>query len=81
MRRFAEEIVTNFDVRTPSLDVQVRYFQGVTYKKSSLEENCQRNTNCLLLIILHEDWMWVTEYVHKQLFKQKDSGVGVLLLS
>ena len=45
MKRFAEEIVTNFDVRTPSLDIQVRYLSGGNLQKIVSEENCQGNIN------------------------------------
>jgi ABC-type uncharacterized transport system ATPase subunit len=82
MRRFAEEIVTNFDVRTPSLDVQVRYLSGGNLQKIVLGRELSKEHK---LLIAHNPTrgldVGAAEYVHKQLFKQKDSGVGVLLLS
>lgn len=82
MKRFAEEIVTNFDVRTPSLDIQVRYLSGGNLQKIVLGRELSREHK---LIIAHNPTrgldVGAAEYVHKQLFKQKDSGVGVLLLS
>lgn len=82
MKRFAEEIVTNFDVRTPSLDVQVRYLSGGNLQKIVLGRELSKEHK---LLIAHNPTrgldVGAAEYVHKQLFKQKDSGVGVLLLS
>jgi simple sugar transport system ATP-binding protein len=82
MKRFAEEIVTNFDVRTPSLDIQVRYLSGGNLQKIVLGRELSREHK---LIIAHNPTrgldVGAAEYVHKQLFKQRESGVGVLLLS
>jgi general nucleoside transport system ATP-binding protein len=82
MKRFAEEIVTNFDVRTPSLDIQVRYLSGGNLQKIVLGRELSKEHK---LLIAHNPTrgldVGAAEYVHKQLFKQKDSGVGVLLLS
>ncbi len=82
MKRFAEEIVTNFDVRTPSLDIQVRYLSGGNLQKIVLGRELSKEHK---LLIAHNPTrgldVGAAEYVHKQLFKQRDSGVGVLLLS
>jgi ABC-type uncharacterized transport system ATPase subunit len=82
MKRFAEEIVTNFDVRTPSLDIQVRHLSGGNLQKIVLGRELSKEHK---LLIAHNPTrgldVGAAEYVHKQLFKQKDSGVGVLLLS
>jgi general nucleoside transport system ATP-binding protein len=82
MKRFAEEIVTNFDVRTPSLDIQVRYLSGGNLQKIVLGRELSKEHK---LLIAHNPTrgldVGAAEYVHKQLIKQRDSGVGVLLLS
>lgn len=82
MKRFAEEIVTNFDVRTPSLDIQVRYLSGGNLQKIVLGRELSKERK---LLIAHDPTrgldVGAAEYVHKQLFKQKASGVAVLLLS
>lgn len=82
MKRFAEEIVTNFDVRTPSLDIQVRYLSGGNLQKIVLGRELSKEHK---LLIAHNPTrgldVGAAEYVHKQIFKQRDSGVGVLLLS
>ena len=48
MRRFAEEIVTNFDVRTPSLDVQVRYLSGGNLQKIVLGRELSKEHKLLI---------------------------------
>jgi ABC-type uncharacterized transport system ATPase subunit len=82
MKRFAEEIVTNFDVRTPSLDIQVRYLSGGNLQKIVLGRELSKEHK---LLIAHNPTrgldVGAAEYVHKQLIKQRDSGVGVLMLS
>jgi general nucleoside transport system ATP-binding protein len=82
MKKFAEEIVTKFDVRTPSLDIQVRYLSGGNLQKIVLGRELSKEHK---LLIAHNPTrgldVGAAEYVHKQLFKQRDSGVGVLLLS
>ena len=82
MKRFAEEIVTKFDVRTPSLDIQVRYLSGGNLQKIVPGRELSKEHK---LLIAHNPTrgldVGAAEYVHKQLFKQRDSGVGILLLS
>jgi general nucleoside transport system ATP-binding protein len=82
MKRFAEEIVTNFDVRTPSLDIQVRYLSGGNLQKIVLGRELSREHK---LLIAHNPTrgldVGAAEYVHKQLLRQRASGVAVLLLS
>ena len=82
MKRFAEEIVKNFDVRTPSLDIKVRNLSGGNLQKIVLGRELSKEHK---LLIAHNPTrgldVGAAEYVHKQLFKQRDSGVGVLLLS
>ena len=82
MKRFAEQIVSNFDVRTPSLDIQVRYLSGGNLQKIVLGRELSKEHK---LLIAHNPTrgldVGAAEYVHKQIFKQRDSGVGVLLLS
>ena len=82
MKRFAEEIVKNFDVRTPSLDIKVRYLSGGNLQKIVLGRELSKERK---LLIAHNPTrgldVGAAEYVHKQLIQQRDSGVGVLLLS
>jgi general nucleoside transport system ATP-binding protein len=82
MKRFAEEIVKNFDVRTPSLDTKVRYLSGGNLQKIVLGRELSKERK---LLIAHNPTrgldVGAAEYVHKQLIEQRDSGVGVLLLS
>jgi general nucleoside transport system ATP-binding protein len=82
MRRFAEKVVSDFDVRTTGIDAPVRSMSGGNLQKVVLGRELSRNPKVL---IAHNPTrgldIGATEYIHKQLIKQRDQGVGVLLLS
>jgi len=82
MRNFAEKVIADFDVRTTGLEAQVRSMSGGNLQKVVLGRELSRNPKVL---IAHNPTrgldIGATEYIHKQLIKQRDSGVGVLLLS
>ena len=82
MRKFAEKVIADFDVRTTGLEAQVRSMSGGNLQKVVLGRELSRNPKVL---IAHNPTrgldIGATEYIHKQLIKQRDSGVGVLLLS
>jgi len=82
MRKFAEKVIADFDVRTTGLEAQVRSMSGGNLQKVLLGRELSRNPKVL---IAHNPTrgldIGATEYIHKQLIKQRDSGVGVLLLS
>jgi general nucleoside transport system ATP-binding protein len=82
MRKFAEKVIADFDVRTTGLEAQVRSMSGGNLQKVVLARELSRNPRVL---IAHNPTrgldIGATEYIHKQLIKQRGSGVGVLLLS
>jgi ABC-type uncharacterized transport system ATPase subunit len=82
MRKFAEKVIADFDVRTTGLEAQVRSMSGGNLQKVVLGRELSRNPKVL---IAHNPTrgldIGATEYIHKQLIKQRNSGVGVLLLS
>ena len=83
MKKFAEKIISNFDIRgVPSLTAQVRSMSGGNLQKIVLGRELSRNAKVL---IAHNPTrgldIGATEYVHKQLLKQRDNGVGILLIS
>ncbi len=82
MRKFAQKVIADFDVRTTGLEAQVRSMSGGNLQKIVLGRELSRNPKVL---IAHNPTrgldIGATEYIHKQLIKQRDSGVGVLLLS
>lgn len=83
INKFAEKIITDFDIRgVPGINSPVRSMSGGNLQKIVLGRELSRNPKVL---IAHNPTrgldIGATEYVHKQLLKQSDNGVGVLLIS
>ena len=83
INKFAEKIIMDFDIRgVPSRNSPVRSMSGGNLQKIVLGRELSRNPKVL---IAHNPTrgldIGATEYVHKQLLKRSDNGVGVLLIS
>jgi simple sugar transport system ATP-binding protein len=83
INKFAEKIIMDFDIRgVPGINSPVRSMSGGNLQKIVLGRELSRNPKVL---IAHNPTrgldIGATEYVHKQLLKQADNGVGVLLIS
>jgi simple sugar transport system ATP-binding protein len=82
MRKFAEKVISDFDIKTPGTNAPIRSMSGGNLQKVVLGRELSRNPKVL---IVHNPTrgldIGATEYIHKQLIKQRDNGVGVLLLS
>ena len=83
INKFADKIIMDFDIRgVPGLNSPVRSMSGGNLQKIVLGRELSRNPKVL---IAHNPTrgldIGATEYVHKQLLKQADNGVGVLLIS
>jgi len=83
INKFAEKIIIDFDIRgVPGLNFPARSMSGGNLQKIVLGRELSRNPKVL---IAHNPTrgldIGATEYVHKQLLKQADNGVGVLLIS
>ena len=83
INKFAEKIIMDFDIRgVPGINSPVRSMSGGNLQKIVLGRELSRNPKVL---IAHNPTrgldIGATEYVHKQLLKQSDNGVGVLLIS
>ena len=83
MNKFAEKIIKDFDIRgVPGLNFPARSMSGGNLQKIVLGRELSRSPKVL---IAHNPTrgldIGATEYVHKQLLKQADNGVGVLLIS
>jgi general nucleoside transport system ATP-binding protein len=82
MRKFAKRIIIDFDIKTTGLNAPVRLMSGGNLQKIVLGRELSRNPKVL---IVHNPTRGLdiaaTEYVYKQIIKQKEDGVGVLLLS
>ncbi|MGA8483107.1 MAG: ATP-binding cassette domain-containing protein, partial [Nitrososphaeraceae archaeon] len=83
INKFAKKIIMDFDIRgVPGINSPVRSMSGGNLQKIVLGRELSRNPKVL---IAHNPTrgldIGATEYVHKQLLKQSDNGVGVLLIS
>jgi len=82
MKEFAEKIISDFDIKITGLNAPVRSMSGGNLQKIVLGRELSRNPKVL---VVHNPTrgldIGATEYIHKQLIRQRDNGVGVLLLS
>jgi general nucleoside transport system ATP-binding protein len=82
MKEFAEKIISDFDIKITGLNAPVRSMSGGNLQKIVLGRELSRNPKVL---VVHNPTrgldIGATEYIHRQLIKQRDNGVGVLLLS
>ena len=82
MKKFAQKAVSDFDVKTPGIDVPVNSLSGGNLQKVLMARELARNPKVL---VVHNPTrgldIGATEYIHKQLVKQRDNGVGVLMIS
>ncbi|MBI3962938.1 MAG: ATP-binding cassette domain-containing protein [Deinococcus sp.] len=82
MRRHAQELVRDFDVRTPSVDVPVRSLSGGNIQKLILARELSRQP---IFLIAHQPTrgldVGATEYVRQKLVDAKKAGVAILLIS
>lgn len=82
MRRFAQKVVSDFQVKAPGIDVPVSSLSGGNLQKVLMARELARRPKVLLV---HNPTrgldIGATEYIHKQLVKQRDNGVGVLMIS
>jgi len=82
MKKFAQKVVSDFEVKTPGIDVPVNSLSGGNLQKVLMARELARNPKVL---VVHNPTrgldIGATEYIHKQLVKQRDNGVGVLMIS
>jgi general nucleoside transport system ATP-binding protein len=82
MKEFAEKMISDFDIKITGLSAPVRSMSGGNLQKIVLARELSRNPKVL---VVHNPTrgldIGATEYIHRQLIKQRDNGVGVLLLS
>jgi simple sugar transport system ATP-binding protein len=82
MNNFAEKVVTDFEVKTPGINVPVNSLSGGNLQKVLMARELARNPKVL---VVHNPTrgldIGATEYIHKQLVMQRNNGVGVLMIS
>jgi len=82
MKKFAEKVVVDFEVKTPGINVPISSMSGGNLQKVLMARELARNPKVL---VVHNPTrgldIGAAEYIHKQLVKQRENGVGVLMLS
>lgn len=80
--KHSQEIVEQYNVKTPGIETLARNLSGGNQQKVILGREIYREPN--LLIAMHPTRgldIGATEYVHKRIIQERDRGCGVLLVS
>ncbi|MGG2196679.1 MULTISPECIES: ABC transporter ATP-binding protein [Paenibacillus] len=81
-RRWAEELVRKFDVKTPGLDAPVRQLSGGNQQKLVLAREAEQKPK--LLVAVHPTQgldVGAADGVHRMLRELAEGGTGILLIS
>lgn len=82
IKKFAKKAVSEFEIKTPGINVPVNSLSGGNLQKVLMARELARNPKVL---IVHNPTrgldIGATNYIHEQLIKQRDAGVGVLMIS
>ncbi|NPV57052.1 MAG: ABC transporter ATP-binding protein [Anaerolineae bacterium] len=80
--KFATELVHEYDVRTPSINVPVKNLSGGNQQKVIIGREFSKKT--LFLLVMQPTWgldVGAIEYVHKKLLEARANGITILLIS
>jgi simple sugar transport system ATP-binding protein len=82
IRHHCQELVTEFDVRTPSLDTPARNLSGGNIQKLIMARELSGSPRVLLVAQPTRGIdVGATRYIHERLVAQRDSGTAVLIIS
>jgi simple sugar transport system ATP-binding protein len=78
----AEKLRTEFDIRSPNTDVAAGALSGGNIQKVILAREISRNPKFLVAVYPTRGLdMGAAEFIHKELLKLRNDGVGILLIS
>jgi ABC-type uncharacterized transport system ATPase subunit len=78
----SQELVTDYNVKTPSLDTPVKNLSGGNIQKLILARELDRQPRVLIAAQPTRGVdIGATEYIHAQLLKQRSAGLATLLIS
>jgi len=80
--KFASDLVREYDVRTPSVNVPVKNLSGGNKQKVIIGREFSKKTHFLL--VMQPTWgldVGAIEYVHNKLLEARKKGVSILLIS
>jgi simple sugar transport system ATP-binding protein len=82
VKKTAEQLVEEFDVRTPSTSIPVGRLSGGNIQKIILAREISRNP---LFLIASQPTrgldVGAMEYIHRRILQERESGAGILLIS
>ena len=82
IRRHSEELVAEFDVKTPSLDTPVRNLSGGNIQKLILAREMSAGPRVLLAAQPTRGVdVGAGHYIHTRLIEQRDAGTAILIVS
>jgi simple sugar transport system ATP-binding protein len=82
INEYADSLIKEFDIRTPSAEILAGNLSGGNQQKVVLARMLERNPN--LLIVVHPTRgldVGAIEFIHKRIIKARDNGCAVLLIS
>lgn len=80
--RHAEDLIKQFDVRTPSIETKARSLSGGNQQKAIIAREIDKNPTLLIAAQPTRGLdVGAIEFVQKQLIAQRDQGKAVLLIS
>lgn len=82
MRKYAESLVADFAVKTPSLDTPIKNLSGGNIQKLIMARELSRRPAFLVAAQPTRGVdIGATEYIHARLLEQREAGTGILLIS
>ena len=82
IRRHSEELVAEFDVKTPSLDTPARNLSGGNIQKLILARELSARPRVLLAAQPTRGVdVGAAQYIHERLMEQRDAGTAILIVS
>ncbi|MGD9677182.1 MAG: ABC transporter ATP-binding protein [Vulcanibacillus sp.] len=82
INNYAQKLIEEFDVRTPSVNTLARSLSGGNQQKAIVAREVDRNPDLLIAAQPTRGLdVGAVEFIHKRLVEQRDKGKAVLLLS
>jgi ABC-type uncharacterized transport system ATPase subunit len=82
IRKYAKELVREFDIRTPSINILTNKLSGGNIQKVILARIFSRSPKFLLASQPTRGLdVGATEYIHSKLIEARERGCGILLIS
>lgn len=82
INQFTDELVKEYDVRTPSINVPVKNLSGGNQQKVIVGREFLKKTE--ILLVMQPTWgldVGAIEFVHRKLIEARENGVTILLIS